>query len=511
MDGAELIGIRKYFPANGVEALSEVSFDLRPGEIHALVGENGAGKSTLMHILAGLMEPSSGLIRIGGEERRFSSPADALRAGIGLVRQHPRVVPGFALWEDCVLGAEPAARGIVRRDAARAAVKDLSCRWGFDLEPDAPVETLAVSQRQKAAVLALLMRGAKYLLLDEPTAVLAPAETARLFDLLEALKSDGKGIALISHKLPETLGAADRVTVLRKGRLIGTRKTAGLGADELRTMMFGPVEGSDAETAAYALPADEGEGEAALCVSGLRTDGTGRPMLRGIDLEVARGRVLGVAGVRESGLETLELTLAGLLAPTGGSVELFGRRIEGKGARAFRDAGGAYVPADRMGIALAPRLPIADNLSVHPQSRAPGLGSVAGAKDRARDIMRGARVDGDPARSAASFSGGTLQRLILARELAENPNFVLLSEPGWGLDAASRAELDARVRRLARGGKAVMLLSTDLDELLSLADEIVTIRDGLVSGRFPRNGASDAELREAVGAAMIGTEACFER
>ncbi|MFA6507378.1 MAG: ATP-binding cassette domain-containing protein [Treponemataceae bacterium] len=508
MLGADLRGIRKYFPENGVEALSEISFDLHPGEIHALVGENGAGKSTLMHILSGLIEPSAGTISVDGVERRFDSPAAALRAGIGLVRQHPQTVPGFALWEDCVLGSEPTRLGIIKRSAAREAVRDLSCRWGFDLDPDARTESLAVSQKQKAAVLSLLMRDAKYLLLDEPTAVLAPLETERLFDLLLNLKAAGHGIVLISHKLPETLRVADRVTVLRKGRLVGTRDAAELDADELRSMMFGPAENKKEEPP---ITMNE-EGETALSIRGLTTRLSGRPLLRGIDLDLRRGRILGVAGVRESGLETLEFATAGLIRAESGSIELLGKRIEGRGAKAFREAGGVYVPADRMGIALAPRLSINDNLSVHPLSRAHGFLSPAELWTRSRAVMEAARVAGDPKQTASSFSGGTLQRLILARELAENPDFILFSEPGWGLDAASRMELDRRIKRLARAGKAILLMSTDLDELISLSDSIVTLRDGLVSGRFARTEFTDTEeLREAIGAAMIGTEVCLDK
>ena len=506
MQGVEMRGIRKYFPANGVEALAEVSFDLRPGEIHALVGENGAGKSTLMHVLSGLMEPSAGSISVDGAVRKFGSPSAALKAGIGLVRQHPQLVPGFTLWEDCALGAEPAVRGVLKRSAARKAVADLSCRWGFELDPDAPVETLAVSQRQKAALLALLMRDVSYFLLDEPTAVLAPVEIDRLFQLLRSLRDAGKGIVLISHKLPETLSAADRVTVLRRGKTVGTVQASGVDAEELRRMMFGPAKEHSFSAQGWMAAA----AETALSVRDLRVRESGRPFLRGIDLDLRRGEILGIAGVRESGLETLELTIAGLIGPEAGTMSLFGRRIEGLGARALREAGGVYVPADRMGIALGPRLSLVDNLSIHAMARG-GAFSRSALSSRARSIMEAARVAGDPKQSAQSFSGGTLQRLILARELAENPEFILLSEPGWGLDAASRAELDRRIGRLAKAGAAILLLSTDLDELTVLCGAVLVLRDGRVSGRFERSDFRDAEsLREAVGAAMIGTEACLE-
>jgi simple sugar transport system ATP-binding protein len=527
--GAALHDIGKYFPQNGVEALSGASFDLRPGEIHALVGENGAGKSTLMHVLAGHLEPSSGTITVDGAERRFAAPADALAAGIGLVRQHPRTVPGFALWEDCVLGAEPGRGPAVSRAEARRTVHELSCRWGFDLDADARTDTLTVSQRQKAAVLALLMRGVRYFLLDEPTAVLAPAETERLFALLSALRAEGKAIVLISHKLPETLAIADRVTVLRRGRVVGTREAAALDAEELGRLMFGTDDAagggqvSDSSSPRWGRTSTgtapgRGGGDLspskpprrALSVRGLVARPEGRAHLRGVDLELDRGRILGVAGVRDSGLETLEYALAGLIAPEAGEIELNGVRVGGRGAAAAREAGAAYVPADRLGAALAPRLPLTENLTVHAFRRRRGLVDPRSLRRGAEALMRAAKVAGDPRRAAQSFSGGTLQKLILEREFAQRPELLILAEPGWGLDARSRSVLDDRLRRFADEGRSIVLLSTDLDELLSLADTIATLRDGFVSGLFENDGSRE-DLREAVGTAMVGTEACLDR
>jgi simple sugar transport system ATP-binding protein len=485
MSGVEALGIRKYFPANGVEALSEVSFDLRPGEIHALVGENGAGKSTLMHVLAGIFEPSAGALFVDGTERRFSNPGDALRAGIGLVRQHPQVVPGFALWEDCVLGAEPAIRGVVRRAAARKTVGDLSCRWGFDLDPDARTDSLAVSQRQKAAVLSLLMRGVRYLLLDEPTAVLAPQETERLFSLLRVLKGEGAGIVLISHKLPETLEVADRITVLRRGALAGTVTAAGTDAEALRGMMFGPTANS---SGAGSSP-EPAAGEPALRIRGLATAGGGHPLLRGIDLDLRKGEILGVAGVRESGLGTLELAAAGMLRPKAGSIELLGSEIGGRGTGRFGTREG--YTCRRTGWA-SPRAAAVPGRQPHQSTpaaeEAPNCGSRTESPDQG-DTRSGPGIRRSP---------GTGQLLFRRNPAAADtrpgirgdPEFVLLSEPGWGLDAASKAELDRRIRRLAAAGKAVLLLSTDLDELTTLCGTVAVLRDGRVSGRFSRSDFS---------------------
>ena len=237
----EMKGIGKYFSSNGVQALEHAEFELLPGEIHALAGENGAGKSTLMHIMAGYLKPGAGTLRLDGKERRFRSPADALAAGIGMVRQHPSLVPGFAVWEDCVLGGEPRVGPFLNRKAARNLVRRISERWGFDLPIDRPTDTLTVSLRQKAAILALLLRNAAYLVFDEPTAVLTPGETEGLFSLFSQLRAGGKGIVLISHKLEEILSLADRVTVLRKGRTAAVSPVASLTRESLTALIFPPA------------------------------------------------------------------------------------------------------------------------------------------------------------------------------------------------------------------------------------------------------------------------------
>jgi simple sugar transport system ATP-binding protein len=269
-------------------------------------------------------------------------------------------------------------------------------------------------------------------------------------------------------------------------------------------------------------------GRTVLKVRGLAVKAPGRPHLRGVDLEVKAGRVLGVAGVRDSGLETLELALAGLLPIAAGGIELNGKRMEGKGTAAFRAAGAVYVPADRMGMAVAPRLSIADNIAVHAHRRARrGFLGRLGFLDRSflrswtSAVMEEARVSGDPLRTAETFSGGMLQRIITAREMAETFDLVIMAEPGWGLDAASRLQLGRRIRRIAETGRSALLLSTDVDELVSLSDEIAILRDGVIVAKLAVDGCADpvpaaatllaASIPQAIGAAMIGTEACVDR
>jgi simple sugar transport system ATP-binding protein len=524
----ELRGIGKYFPVNGVYALDNAGFELRPGEIHALLGENGAGKSTLMHVMAGYLKPSTGTIRVNGTERRFAVPADALAAGVGMVRQYPQLTPGFKVWEDCILGSEPRFGPFISRKKARNRIRSLSERWGFDLPIDRPTDSLSVSLRQKAAILALLLRDAGYLIFDEPTAVLTPEETQGLFRLFTQLRAEGKGIALISHKLEETLGLADRVTVLRKGRTAAVRSAASLSGKSLRALMFGLEEGEEqpGEFAAPVPPrfpvAKSGEKSALLAVRGLSVELPGRPFIRGVDLEVSPGRILGVTGVRDSGLETLELALTGFLRPAGGTVALNGRDITGQGPRAFRLAGAAYLGAGISGS--APSLSIRDNIIIHAHRRSTrrfrgkfGFLDTAYLDAWTATVLRFAGLSRSPSARLTSFSGGMIQRLVLAREYAEEASLLVLAEPGQGLDQVGRAALLPILQTYAASGRGLLVFSTDTEELALLSDEILVLRNGLFSARIlperPKNREDPAYLRELksrIGRAMTGEAAAGE-
>jgi simple sugar transport system ATP-binding protein len=506
----ELKGISKYFPAAGVTALEGASFDLRPGEIHALLGENGAGKSTLMQILAGYQRPGAGKILLDGEERRFAAPAEALAAGIGMVRQHPAMSAGFKVWEDCILGAEPRRALFLDRKKARRQVRELSDRWGFDLPLDRRTETLTVSQRQKAAVLALLLRDIRWLIFDEPTAVLSPGETGGLFRLFRLLRAGGKGVVLISHKLDETLALADRVTILRRGKTAATLPAAALSPEQAGALIFGPPAEAARSPGGGPVPGAAPARPPVLAVKGLAVEAPGRPFIRGLDLECAPGKILGIAGVRDSGLETLELALTGFLPPRAGRITLKGQDISGGGVRGFRRAGGAYLNADRTGSAAAPGLSIRDSLIIHAIDRA-GRG-LPGFLDRrfldawALGIMEKAGVRVSLRRRGDSLSGGMLQRLVLAREFAEEAPLLVLAEPGWGLDRQGREALHRRLRDYAGLGRGVLLFSTDVDELLSVCDEILVLRNGSFAASVPGGpgGAGMAGLREQIGRAMAG-------
>ncbi|MDR1373620.1 MAG: ATP-binding cassette domain-containing protein [Treponema sp.] len=535
----ELKGIQKYFPVNGVQALEDADFELKPGEIHALLGENGAGKSTLMHVMAGYLKPDSGFLVTGGALRRcFSSPAKALAAGIGMVRQHPHPVPGLKVWEDCTLGAEG---GFLLHPAkARRRAAELSERWSFDLPMDSPAESLTVSQRQKAAVLALLLKGVRWFVFDEPAAVLSPKEAAALFDLFRGLRNEGRGIVLISHKLDEALDLADRVTVIRRGKTLGARKAASLSAGELRELIFGaagsiPAANTQTGTApAKSAGKDAGNGggfdsaagpaEPLLLLRDLKAEIPGRPFIRNISLELRAGEILGVTGVRDSGLETLELAVTGFLGVPGRSsstrrADLSGLvRIRGRDVsdvRSFREAGGAYLGADRLGVNLAPELPLRESLIIHAWRRSRlgfwgkfGIMNKKFLDARCRAIMNHAGISRSSGNRGNSFSGGMLQRILLCRELEENASLLVLAEPGWGLDQVGRTRMAGELRACAASGKGVLLFSTDVDELLSVCSEIAVLFNGMVSARIvPGKGLSLDNAKVEIGRAMIGQPA----
>jgi simple sugar transport system ATP-binding protein len=407
---------------------------------------------------------------------------------------------------------------------------------------DRPAESLTVNQRQKAAVLALLLKGVRWLIFDEPGAVLGPREAAALFDLFRRLRDEGRGIVLISHKLDETLGLADRVTVNRRGRTLSSGKAASNTAGELRELIFGPdgtVPTGKAGNAAIPVPPAAGSGEPLLLVRDLKAEIPGRPFVRNISLELRGGEILGVTGVRDSGLETLELALTGFLgapgkSPGGKRPGLSGLvRIRGRDVwdvRSFREAGGAYLGADRLGVNLAPELPLRESLIIHAWRRARlGLLGKFGILNkeyldaRCLAIMGRAGVSRSPRYRGSTFSGGMLQRILLSRELEENASLLVLAEPGWGLDQAGRSRMAGELRAYVSTGKGVLLFSTDVDELISVCDEIAVLLDGAVSARvvlgrglspedfgagsvpgtFER-GLSPEEAKAEIGRAMIG-------
>ncbi len=492
--------LRKSF--YGVPAVDGVGFDVVGGEIHGLLGENGAGKSTLCSMLAGLYRPDSGSIVLDGDTVQLRSPDDAAARGIGMVYQHFRLVDSFTVAENIVLG-DAAAFGRKARRGVEERVEQLAAEYGLEVHPSAPVWQLSVGERQRVEILKQLFRGARILILDEPTAVLAPHESDRLFEAVRLMVATGHAVVLVSHKMQEILGHTDRVTVLRAGRNAGEGVTNSLTTAGLATMMFGSTYtgASDDEPRALHTPGDD-----VLAVNGLQVTGDhGRTAVDSVSFSVRRGEIVGVAGVSGNGQRELHEAIAGLRSSTEGSVTIDGHDCSKLGPKQRHAAGLAYIPEDRLGTGLAPGLPIEHNMvlrsfSRRPHSRAGWLSSAAIAKTSARLVrdfdVRGAR-DGMP---VSFMSGGNLQKAILARELTEHHEVLVAAAPTRGLDLAAAEAVRNHLHRERDSGRGVLLFSEDLAEVLDLSDVVLVMFKGRVVGSFAR---PDVDI-EQIGLLMTG-------
>jgi ABC-type uncharacterized transport system ATPase subunit len=483
--------ITKRFP--GVLADDEVDLELRAGEVHALIGENGAGKSTLMRVLYGMYPADDGRIFVRGEEAGIGSPRDAIALGIGMVHQHFVLVDPFTVTENIILGEEGGARLDV--DAARQRVAELAESYAFRVDPRAVVEDLSVGEEQRVEILKALYRGAEILILDEPTAVLTPNETKDLFGNLRKLREAGRTIVFISHKLDEVMEIADRITVLRRGRVVGETRPAETSKAKLAEMMVGrPV--------LFRLDKPQVEiGEPVLRVDGL----TGEGKLNGIDLEVRAGEILGVAGVEGNGQRELAETLFGLRTPASGTIELEGAPITGRTVGDIRNAGVGYIPEDRHDQGLVLNMTLWENAVLGRQDDeefSSSLGVLFIKKVKALAVrlvqlfdIRTRSVDVN----ASTLSGGNQQKLILARELETDPKLMIASQPTRGLDVGAIEFVWKQILDQKAAGRAILLISAELDEIYALSDRIVTLYEGKITGEF----APDAPAEE-IGVGMLG-------
>ena len=487
----QLRGIVKRFP--GVVANDGVDLDLHPGEILALLGENGAGKTTLMNIAYGLLQPDAGEIRLEGRPVVFRSPADAMRAGIGMVHQHFMLVPVMTVAENVVLGAEPVrARFVLDVSRAVRDVEAISRRFGFEVDPAARVGDLPVGVQQRVEIIKVLYRQARVLILDEPTAVLTPQEVDELFRILRGLKHAGHAIVFITHKLKEALAIADRIVVLRQGRVVGRTVPAQTSEAELAAMMVGH---------GVALEVEKGParpGEPALEVEGLWVfDDRGLPAVQGVDLQVRAGEVVGVAGVQGNGQTELMEALVGLRPAAAGRVRVLGRPLARLSVRALTEMGVAYIPEDRQRDGLILAFPLYENLFLNRYYRPPAsrrgmlrpevLRRQAQELARAFDI-RAASVDAP----VATLSGGNQQKVIIAREFSRPLRLLLASQPTRGLDVGSVEYIHRRILEQRDQGAGVLLVSTELEEILALSDRIAVMYRGRIVAleereRFDRN------------------------
>ena len=500
IDHMEMRGITKRFP--GVLASDRVDFDVRSGEVHALLGENGAGKSTLMKILYGLYEPDEGEIRLNGQVVSIQSPADAIRNGIGMIHQHFMLVPTLTVRENVALGLK-SSRGL-RTDLDRVAVRinELAELYGLHVDPDAVVWQLSVGQQQRVEIIKALYRGAALLILDEPTAVLTPQEVDEFFLTLEQMKKDGHGLIFISHKLHEVIQLCERVTVLRDGRSIGTTPVKGTTKHQLAEMMVGRPLGTQPAKA----PLDVHEVRLSLRDVEAQNDRE-RPALRGVSFDVRAGEIVGLAGVSGNGQRTLAEVVAGLRPATQGEVTLGGRNITGQSPRTIMALGLSYIPEERMRDGMIREFTVAENLILREFDQPPyarsGFLNRGAIQRNSRELVKSYNVKTPSLETPAkSLSGGNIQKLILAREISRRPQVIIAAQPTRGLDIGATEYVHARLLEQREQGTATLLISEDLDEILALSDRILVIFEGRIMGDVPRAEAT----AEKLGLLMAGVE-----
>jgi ABC-type uncharacterized transport system ATPase subunit len=497
----ELHGITKRFP--GVLANDSVDFDLRRGEIHALLGENGAGKSTLMNIVYGLYTPDEGEIRVKGEPVTIDSPSVAIEHGIGMVHQHFMLIPVMTVAENIVLATEPRRAGVLMDSgAAERRVRELSRTFNFAIDPHARIENISVGQQQRVEILKALFRSADILILDEPTAVLTPQEANDLFEILRTLVREGMSVIFISHKLNEVLAIADRITVLRRGKRIDTIPREGATEEGLARMMVG----REVLLRVEKKPAQPGE--TLLAVEDLEvSDERGLPAVRGVSFEVRAGEIVSIAGVDGNGQTELVEALAGLRKPVSGRVLISGEDVTNSRPRLHLDAGLGHIPEDRLRRGLVLDFTLAENLALHdyrkqPNSRfgwlRPGR-IIAWARRLLREFdVRG----GGPETRASSLSGGNQQKVVVAREVERDPRVLIAAQPTRGLDVGAIEFVHRRLVQERDDGRAILLVSLELDEVLSLSDRILVIYEGRIVGEYDATASA-----EDLGIAMTGARA----
>ena len=501
----QLRGITKRFP--GVVANKDIAIAVRSGTVHALVGENGAGKSTLMKILYGMQKPDEGTIEVDGSPVTFSSPADAIAAGIGMVHQHFMLADNLTVLENVVLGAEPGSFGRLDTRTARRRITEISDAYGLDVEPDRMVEDLGVGDRQRVEILKVLYRGARILILDEPTAVLVPQEVDELFANLRELKSEGITILFISHKLDEVLSVADEITVIRRGTTVATVDPGEVTARRLAELMVGG-ELPSPETRESTV-----RDEVVLRIEGLTVRATdGRAVLDDVSLTIRAGEVLGIAGVEGNGQSELVEAIMGLRKAESGRVRLGDRDLDALDTRRRREAGIGVIPEDRHRQGLLLEAPLWENRILGHQTRKPNVVGPwidrAGARADTERIVReyDVRTPGIDV-AASALSGGNQQKLIIGREMSGDPVLLLAAHPTRGVDVGAQAQIWDALRTARAAGLAVLLISADLDELIGLSDTIdVILRGKLVGSADPRT-VTPEELGSAMtGAGTSGTD-----
>ncbi len=487
----EMCDIVKRFP--GVLANDRVCFDVRAGEVHALLGENGAGKSTLMRQLYGLYKPDEGEILIDGKPVVFHSPADAIRAGIGMIHQHFMLVPTLTVTQNIALGLPSSREPLLDLDRVSKRVRQLSEEYGLKVDPDAYIWQLSVGEQQRVEILKALYRGASMIILDEPTAVLTPQEVKDLFATLRRMVEEGHGLVFISHKLYEVLAISDRVTVLRDGKVVGTRATKDVTRDDLARMMVG-------REVKRLAPLPQQAGEPLLQIRGLRAMGDrGTEALRGIDLDVCAGEILGMAGVSGNGQRELAECLGGLRKVTAGTIMVAGKDLTHASVQQRLQAGLAYIPEERMRDGAIKEFSVQENLFLlehaSPKFTRGIFLDFPRMAAHARALIKEFAVKTPSLDTPIkNLSGGNIQKAIMARELSRSPRVLIAAQPSRGVDIGATEYIHQRLLEQRASGQAILLISEDLDEVQALSDRIAVIYEGRIIGVVARGQATVEQL-----------------
>jgi simple sugar transport system ATP-binding protein len=492
IESLEMRGITKRFP--GVLANDRVNFDVQAGEVHALLGENGAGKSTLMKILYGLYHPDEGEILLNGKPVRISSPTDSINLGIGMIHQHFMLVPSLTVAENVALGM-PSTRGpLTDLDVVSKRILELADIYGLRIDPSAYVWQLSVGQQQRIEIIKALYRGAALLILDEPTAVLTPQEVDELFVIMKQMTKDGHGLIFISHKLHEVVEICQRVSVLRDGKMIGTRPTSETTKQDLANWMVGREVG---------FAPDRGEvqrGEIRLKLEDVRCGSDrGTPGLRGVSLDIHSGEILGVAGVSGNGQRELADSVTGLRKITGGKVTLEGADITNRPPAEITERMLSYIPEERMRDGMIKDFTVAENLILREHHKQPysnyGFLNLKNISTNADALIKKFQVKTPSQETLAkNLSGGNIQKIVLAREISRSPRVIIAAQPTRGLDIGATEYVRERLIEQRNLGAAIILISEDLDEILALSDRIAVIYEGAVMDIVPRSAATPQRL-----------------
>lgn len=492
MAAVEMLNISKYFPK--VVANDNISITVEEGEILGLIGENGAGKSTLMNMLYGMFQPDKGVIRLFGSEVQINSPSQAISLGIGMVHQHFKLMPNSSVLQNIILGKEPQKRGMIDQATARKRIQEIMDTYSLHVPLDQKIYQLSVGEKQRVEIIKALYRNAKILIMDEPTAVLTPQETDKLMEVLRKLKNEGTAVIFITHKLREVMQITDKITVMRKGVVTGNLKTEEADMDTLSNLMVGREVNLEIPRAPYK------PGEEVLRIEGLSArNPKGLIALNHVSFSVHKGEIVGIAGVEGNGQTELVETVSGMLKAEDGKIFLKGKEITNTSIRARRESGMSHIPEDRLKVGTASSCTIRDNLIVNRYYQKPYAQKHIMNNDLLLKFSEQLCSDyqvktPDSTYLLSSLSGGNMQKVVFAREMETDPELLLAAQPTRGVDIGAIESIWTRIIAARDNGKAVLLVSAELDEVLALADRVLVIYEGEIMAELPREEATESAV-----------------